>query len=116
MCMISWYIVTVIILLWRLKGQEFIIGLGLHFFFPDIEEPVFTACPNDFIVYTPEGELLADITWDVQATDNDPTAATSIVCDLEQGVMPEGDYAVECTASDPQGNTQTCFFEISVRG
>ncbi|XP_011663142.2 sushi, von Willebrand factor type A, EGF and pentraxin domain-containing protein 1 [Strongylocentrotus purpuratus] len=81
----------------------------------DIEEPVFTACPNDFIVYTPEGELLTDITWDVQATDNDPTAATSIVCDLEQGVMPEGDYAVECTASDPKGNTQTCFFEITVR-
>ncbi|XP_041478166.1 sushi, von Willebrand factor type A, EGF and pentraxin domain-containing protein 1-like [Lytechinus variegatus] len=81
----------------------------------DIEEPVFTTCPNDFIVYAPQGELLADVTWNVQATDNDPTAAVDIVCNMEQGLKPEGDYAVTCTASDAQGNTQTCNFEVSVR-
>nr|XP_054766885.1 sushi, von Willebrand factor type A, EGF and pentraxin domain-containing protein 1-like [Lytechinus pictus] len=80
----------------------------------DIQSPLFSQCPQYQTFNPPQGEMLANVSWNVSATDNSGEEPT-ISCDKDQGPMAEGDYQVRCTASDATGNSRMCTFDIEVQ-
>ncbi|XP_030846783.1 sushi repeat-containing protein SRPX-like [Strongylocentrotus purpuratus] len=80
----------------------------------DFQPPTFTYCPFDFIVYASRGGFEADVTWNVTATDNEGLSP-SISCNVQQGMMVEGDYSVTCVAMDTSRNSARCSFDVSVK-
>eukprot|EP00057_Strongylocentrotus_purpuratus_P017942 XP_011672416.1 PREDICTED: sushi, von Willebrand factor type A, EGF and pentraxin domain-containing protein 1-like [Strongylocentrotus purpuratus] len=80
----------------------------------DSQPPTILHCPYDFIVYASRGEFEADVTWNVTATDNEGLSP-SISCNVQQGMMVEGDYSVTCVAMDTSGNSARCSFDVSVK-
>ena len=81
----------------------------------DIENPVYSSCPGDFIAIVPRGEVEANVTWNVSAWDNSGIQP-NVSCSEEVGLKGEGDLDVRCTARDDEGNEKLCSFTVSVKG
>ncbi|XP_041479272.1 sushi, von Willebrand factor type A, EGF and pentraxin domain-containing protein 1-like [Lytechinus variegatus] len=80
----------------------------------DFQSPIFTVCPYDFTVYASRGAYTANVTWSIDATDNDGQLPL-ISCNMQQGMLGEGDYSVTCVAMDIAGNSARCSFDVSVK-
>jgi HYR domain len=70
------------------------------------------ACPSIAPVNTDPGVCTAVVNYVVTATDN---CAASLVCNpLSGSAFPKGLTTVNCTASDPSGNSASCSFPVTV--
>ncbi|XP_011675150.2 sushi, von Willebrand factor type A, EGF and pentraxin domain-containing protein 1 [Strongylocentrotus purpuratus] len=80
----------------------------------DVEPPVFTQCPNDFVRHPGRSSTSAFVSWTVAATDNDAIGPT-VSCDHPSNVsMPLGQHPVTCIAADRSGYTEDCSFIVTV--
>ncbi|XP_041478090.1 sushi, von Willebrand factor type A, EGF and pentraxin domain-containing protein 1-like [Lytechinus variegatus] len=80
----------------------------------DVQSPVFTQCPEDFIVHPGRSSTTAFVSWTVAASDND-FVGPSVSCDHPSNVsMPVGQHHVTCVASDRSGNIEHCSFVVNV--
>ena len=86
--------------------------------FKDNEAPSFgETCPSAQSVFADEGKTSATVTWGpVTATDNDQASVTVSPQVTSPHVFSEGSHAVVYTATDLSGNTQPCYFQVTVQG
>lgn len=83
-------------------------------FFHDTTPPVITG-PGDLTAKATSAAG-AIVTYTVRATDPD-SPVKSLVCDPRSGSMfPVGSTIVNCTASDPSGNTASISLTVTVKG
>ncbi len=82
---------------------------------PDTEDPVFDDCPADLIISTDPGECTATASWDVPtATDN--CGFVDVTQSHSPGViLSVGTTTVTYTATDGDGNTAECIFDITIQ-
>ena len=78
----------------------------------DTEPPVIS-CPSDVITNTDTNGSPVVVNFTVSATDNSGTA--DVVCNPRVALsFSPGTNLVNCTATDPSGNTNTCSFAVVV--
>ncbi|MBI3851275.1 MAG: HYR domain-containing protein [Verrucomicrobia bacterium] len=74
--------------------------------------PVIT-CPADIVTRTDPGQCAAVVNYSVTATDNSGNA--NVTCSPPAGsAFPKGTTIVNCTATDPSGNSAICSFSVTV--
>lgn len=80
----------------------------------DTEAPIFAACPSDLTVNNDSGVCGAVVNWTpMTATDN--CSGVTIVGSHNPGdLFPVGTTTVTYTATDDNGNSETCSFDITV--
>ena len=77
------------------------------------EAPVILNCPEGFseVIGCEEGAI---VEYEIAATD-DCDGAVEVVCSFPSGTLfPEGTTTVTCTATDSDGNTTECVFDVVV--
>src|SRR5690554_4950927 len=80
----------------------------------DTEAPVIVDCPTDITVNNDLGSCDAVVTW-TAPTFTDNCTGTTLTSTHEPGdVFPVGTTTVTYTATDGEGNTATCSFEVTV--
>src|SRR5690554_6108649 len=80
----------------------------------DTENPVIVDCPTDITVNNDLGSCDAVVTW-TAPTFTDNCTGTTLTSTHEPGdVFPIGTTTVTYTATDGEGNTATCSFEVTV--
>src|SRR5690554_3520194 len=80
----------------------------------DTEAPVIVDCPTDITVNNDLGSCDAVVTW-TAPTFTDNCTNTTLTSTHEPGdVFPVGTTTVTYTATDGEGNTATCSFEVTV--
>ncbi|XP_041486024.1 hyalin-like [Lytechinus variegatus] len=80
----------------------------------DNENPVISGCPSNQDVTTDIGNATALVTWaPPTATDNSGTQTLTSTANPGD-YLPIGNNTVNYTSTDAAGNTDTCFFYISV--
>src|SRR5690554_3266374 len=80
----------------------------------DNEAPVIVDCPTDITVNNDLGSCDAVVTW-TAPTFTDNCTGTTLTSTHEPGdVFPVGTTTVTYTATDGEGNTATCSFEVTV--
>lgn len=82
----------------------------------DVEAPVFISCPSNITVGNSAGTCGATVTWSVPAaTDNCGSPTVTLTSGQAPGsVFSTGTTAIVYTASDANGNTNTCSFTVTV--
>ena len=69
-------------------------------------------CPADMTVASDPGSCGAIVNFTTSATDN---CSATVICSPPSGsFFPVGTTTVNCTATDPAGNTATCAFDVTV--
>ena len=93
-------------------------AINIVILFKDSEAPSFgETCPSTQSVFADEGKTLATVTWGpVTASDNDQASITVSPQVTSPHVFSEGSHTVVYTATDPSGNTNHCYFQITVQG
>ncbi len=81
----------------------------------DTEGPVFALCPNNITITANAGNCSATANWPTPiATDN--CGIASIIGDFSPGsTFPVGVTTITYTATDVNGNTSTCTFDVIVK-
>jgi HYR domain-containing protein len=80
----------------------------------DTSPPVFTDCPGNITRSTDQNACSAVVTYAPTATDN--CSIPTITCDPQSGfTFPKGTTTVSCTATDPDNNSATCQFNVTVQ-
>ncbi|MBI3867302.1 MAG: HYR domain-containing protein [Verrucomicrobia bacterium] len=80
----------------------------------DLDAPVIE-CPADITVTSPDGAGVP-VEFNVTATDNRPEPILLTIDPPSGTIFPVGATLVTCTASDLCYNTNTCSFQVIVRG
>ena len=76
-------------------------------------EPPVIACPNDTFVVNEPGECGASVEFNITASDNCPIVTTT-TNPPSGSFFPIGQTVVEAVATDGVGNTDTCYFTVTV--
>lgn len=80
----------------------------------DVEPPVFVGCPGNNTVNNTPGVCGAIVSWTPPSA-SDNCAGLTVTSNYTPGsVLPIGTTTVTYTATDAQGNTATCSFDITV--
>ncbi len=88
-----------------------------YFFIADEEAPVFTECPDDIEHELPRGVFETEITWEEpSAIDNSGILPTLSSTHNSGDSFSVGEFTVEYTATDENGNEGSCSFRITVHG
>ncbi len=94
------------------KGRVATREIITHFDFT----PPTLQCPGDLATNSPDGGPVA-VEFNVTATDDRPDPVLMVKCDPPSGALfPTGTNAVTCIAVDLCRNTNTCAFQVIVRG
>lgn len=94
------------------QGRVAISQIVAHY---DLTAPTIN-CPADITVTSPDGAGMA-VDFTVTATDDRPEPLRGPTCVPPSGSMfPPGTHVVTCTVSDLCRNTNTCSFNVTVRG
>src|SRR5690554_6533100 len=80
----------------------------------DNEDPVFTACPSDIAQDVDAGSCDAVVTWTAPTFTDNCTGTTLTSTHNSGDTFPIGTTTVTYTATDGEGNTATCSFEVTV--
>src|SRR5690554_5534223 len=80
----------------------------------DNEAPVFTACPSDIAQDVDAGSCDAVVTWTAPTFTDNCTGTTLTSTHNSGDTFPIGTTTVTYTATDGEGNTATCSFEVTV--
>ena len=80
----------------------------------DVENPV-AICPANITVTAPSGQCQTTVTYTVTSTDNCLSEITS-VSPVSGSVFYTGDHTVTAIATDENGNTGSCSFNVHVNG
>ncbi|XP_072016296.1 uncharacterized protein [Amphiura filiformis] len=81
----------------------------------DLEEPIFTICPNDTSRSAIAGQATVTVEWNITAVDN--SGYTEVTCNAQSGSgFVIGVTVVECQAHDYHNNEANCTFEIDIVG
>ncbi|XP_070573400.1 hyalin-like [Ptychodera flava] len=79
----------------------------------DVENPSFSKCNPSYLVHDIDRNEEEPIFYEPEAEDN--CGVPSVVCTPPSGALFQcGSHDVICTATDPSGNTETCFFTATV--
>ncbi|XP_035679049.1 neurogenic locus notch homolog protein 1-like [Branchiostoma floridae] len=83
----------------------------------DVQQPVFTSCPNDVYLEPASGSGTVLVNWDKpRATDNTAVTITVSPSGTEPpSVFSIGTHDVTYTATDSAGLTATCTFSVTIR-
>lgn len=79
------------------------------------------SCPYNIHTTSTKGKATAKVLWSIQVTDNsvevDPNAVIRVRSSHESGQeLPIGDTLIRVNATDETGNTETCVFNVHVKG
>ena len=83
----------------------------------DSTKPVLTNCPTlPILVVLSVDSCTVTLNWTPPAVaDNCGAGLVTLTSNLNPGIFPTGDTTVVYTATDASGNSNTCFFTISVK-
>jgi HYR domain/Divergent InlB B-repeat domain len=97
-----------------LSGRSLFFSGALKIRTGDVEPPT-VVCPADLVLDVDSGQCSrSNVTYEVTATDNLP--GVSVICEPASGsTFPAGTTLVRCTATDQEGNTNFCAFNVTIR-
>ena len=82
---------------------------------PDMDPPVIANCPADIIISTTPGNCSETISWTPPtATDGCPGSVTLTSTHLPGATFGPGTTVVTYTATDANGNSATCSFNVTI--